>query len=92
MNNVLHAGLNARFSTEAIAYLTSSALVLPDLDLLDEDKELILSLYVRGLNIIIISFAVLIVIMLLASLCLRDYGLSQGRLPEVNSDPDSYEE
>ncbi|KAJ5672645.1 hypothetical protein N7507_001772 [Penicillium longicatenatum] len=92
LNNVLHTGLKARFSTKMIVHLTSSALRLSDLGLLDEDKKLILALYVRGLNIIFMSFAVLTSVMLLASLCLHDYGLTQGRQPEVNIDADSHEE
>ncbi|KAJ5735676.1 uncharacterized protein N7483_000801 [Penicillium malachiteum] len=77
LNNILQAGLKERFSPEIISRLTSSALSLPDLELSDEDKRLVLAVYARGLNIVFISFSILTVIMFMASLGLRDYGLGQ---------------
>ncbi|KAJ5947478.1 hypothetical protein N7466_000493 [Penicillium verhagenii] len=92
MSNVLQAGLRARFSQEMIKHLASSALTLPDIELSAEDKKLILDLYVRGLNIIFLSFSVLTAILLLASLFLHEYGLVQGKQPEFHRDESSHEE
>ncbi|KAJ6022039.1 hypothetical protein N7540_007543 [Penicillium herquei] len=77
LNNILQNGLKERFSPEIISRLTSSALSLPELKLSDEDKRLVLAVYARGLNTVFISFSVLTVIMFMASLGLRDYGLGQ---------------
>ncbi|KAJ5609549.1 hypothetical protein N7528_010116 [Penicillium herquei] len=77
LNNILQAGLKERFSPEIISRLTSSALSLSDLKLSDDDKRLVLAVYARGINIVFVSFSVLTVIMFMASLGLRDYGLDQ---------------
>ncbi|KAJ5709072.1 hypothetical protein N7493_010406 [Penicillium malachiteum] len=56
---------------------------ITDLKLSDDDKKLVLAVYARGLNIVFISFGVLTVIMFMASLGLRDYGLDQKvQLPQ----------
>jgi uncharacterized membrane protein YqjE len=75
LNNVLQNGLKARFSSKLISQLTSSAFALADMDLSDDDKQLISSVYMRGLHVVFVSYALLISFLFVSTLFLRDYGL-----------------
>jgi len=75
LNNVLQNGLKARFSSELISQLTSSAFALADMDLPDDDKQLISSVYMRGLHVVFVSYALLTSLLFVSTLFLRDYGL-----------------
>jgi uncharacterized membrane protein YqjE len=75
LNNVLQKGLKARFSSKLISQLTSSAFALADMDLSDDDKKLISSVYMRGLHVVFVSYALLISFLFVSTLFLRDYGL-----------------
>lgn len=79
LNNVLHSGLKGRFSPALISQLSSSAFSLSELDLSDEDRNVIMAVYMRGLNTIFVSYAGLTAVMFLLSLCLHDYGLTGRR-------------
>jgi hypothetical protein len=70
--------LNSRFSPSLIAKLTSSAFSLKDLGLNDEEIDTICGAYMKGLNAVFISFAVLIFIHLCACVFIQDYGLRRG--------------
>lgn len=71
VNNVLHTGLKTRFNTEMIAHSKFLCLCIARARLFG-DKKLTLALYVRSLKIMFMSLAGSTVIMLLATLCLRD--------------------
>ena len=58
-----------------LSQLVSSAFNLDDLDISNQDKELILALYMKGLRAVFISYAVLASIYFLCSLLVKDYGL-----------------
>lgn len=81
LTNILHSGLKERFSWGVISQLTSFTFFLSNscLPSSDDDKSLIIGVYARGLHAVFISFAVLTGIMLVACLCLRDYGLKIKR-------------
>ncbi|KAJ6133476.1 hypothetical protein N7471_008691 [Penicillium samsonianum] len=80
LNNYLHAGLKGHFSPEMISHIASSAFNLSETNLSAEEKSMILDVYVGGINAVFVSYGVLTVVLFLATLCLRDYGLD--RKPE----------
>ena len=75
LNNVLQNGLKGRFSPELIPQLASSAFALADMDLSNDDKQLISSVYMRGLHVVFVSYALLTSFLFVSTLFLRDYGL-----------------
>lgn len=76
LNNVLHNDLKGRFSEELISKITSSAFVLYDFNLTDEDQKLISNAYMHGLRTVFTVFAVLMLLFFVLSLCIKDYGLA----------------
>lgn len=82
LNNVLQNGLKSHFSPELISQLASSAFVLPDLGLSDEEKSIVLDVYMQGLHTVFVSYGILTAVMFLASLCLFDYGLGNKETGE----------
>ncbi|GFF53934.1 hypothetical protein IFM51744_08234 [Aspergillus udagawae] len=75
MNNVLYSGLKGKLSPEVISQLTSSAFALRNTDLSDDDKQLVSTVYMRGVQAVFVSYAVLTAIYFLCSLFIEDYGL-----------------
>ena len=72
LNNVLHSGLKGRFSPALISQLSSSAFSLSELDLSDEDRNVIMAVYMRGLNTIFVSYAGLTAVMSFSEKSLKD--------------------
>ena len=75
LNTILQSGLKGRFSPELISQLTSSAFALSDLDLSEEDKELISTVYMRGLHGVFISYAIFMALQFLLSLFIKEHSL-----------------
>ncbi|KAF7177472.1 hypothetical protein CNMCM7691_005725 [Aspergillus felis] len=84
LNNVLYRGLKGKLSPELISQLTSSAFALRSIDLSDDDKHLVSTVYMRGVQAVFVSYAVLITVYFLCSLFLEDYGLG-GKYAQVKS-------
>ena len=77
LNNILHNGLEGRFSPELISQLASSAFALKDLNLSEDDNQLISTVYMTGLRAVFASYAMLIALYFLSSLFVEDYGLGR---------------
>jgi hypothetical protein len=75
LNNIIRNGLQGKFSDSLISQLTSSAFTLADLDLSDDEKQLISSVYMRGLHAVFMSYAALMILLFLCTLFVYDYGL-----------------
>ncbi|KAL7928720.1 major facilitator superfamily domain-containing protein [Trichoderma chlorosporum] len=80
--NVLSGQLKMKISDSLIVKLISSAFALKDLHLTDEEMEMIIQAYMKGLHAVFVIFAVLISIHLCSCLSLRDYGLKQGKVQQ----------
>ncbi|KAI1334940.1 putative efflux pump antibiotic resistance protein [Xylariaceae sp. FL0016] len=76
LGNVLTSGLKDRFPPEVVSQLASSVLSLPDLDLTQEDRDLILRTYMKGIHIVFITFAPLIGLVLVSSIMIKNKPLS----------------
>jgi uncharacterized membrane protein YqjE len=63
LNNILYNGLKTRLSPQLISQLASaSTLALAELDLSEDDKRLVSTVYMRGLSAVFASYAVLIAV------------------------------
>lgn len=82
LGNLLFSQLKSAFSSDLIAKLTSSAFVLKDLDLSDEERSMISQAYTNGLRAVFSCFAVLGVVHLCACLCIQDYGLKRENVKQ----------
>lgn len=76
---MLSSQLKTRISDSLILKLISSAFALKDLHLTDEEMDMITHAYMKGLHAVFVIFAVLISIHLCSCVCIRDYGLKQGK-------------
>ena len=76
LNNVLYNGLKGKLSSKELSKLLSSGFKLDDLHISKQDEELILTVYMKGLRAVFISYAVLASIYFLCSLLVKGYGLS----------------
>ncbi|KAK6540821.1 hypothetical protein TWF694_008209 [Orbilia ellipsospora] len=86
LGNVLFGQLKSRFSESLIAKLISSAFVLDEMDFTEEEKDMIIRAYIKGLNTVFFSFAVIAVVHLCCCICLQDYGLKQQRQKNLQSE------
>ncbi|KAI1119925.1 putative efflux pump antibiotic resistance protein [Nemania abortiva] len=77
LSNMLSSQLRSRFGPALVSKLTSSAFALKDLNVTAEERVMIVEAYMRGLQAVFSSFAVLIAVHLCACACIRDYGLKQ---------------
>lgn len=75
---MLSSQLRSKFGPDLVAKLTSSAFALKDLNLTEEERAMITEAYMKGLQAVFASFAVLIAVHLCACASIRDYGLNQG--------------
>ncbi|OJJ43040.1 hypothetical protein ASPZODRAFT_19744 [Penicilliopsis zonata CBS 506.65] len=82
LSNVLQSGLRDRFPPEVIAGLTSNVLDLPRTNLSEEDQQLILSVYMRGLHAVFVSYAPLIGLCFLSSLLVTNYPVGRKVMSE----------
>ncbi|KAI1149645.1 putative efflux pump antibiotic resistance protein [Nemania diffusa] len=78
LSNMLSSQLRSKFGPDLVAKLTSSAFALKDLNLTEEERAMITEAYMKGLQAVFASFAVLIAVHLCACASIRDYGLNQG--------------
>jgi len=79
LSNVLSSQLKSRFSDSLIVKLISSTFALKDLHLTDKERDIITQTYMKGPYAVFVSFSVLIAIHLCSCVCIRDYGLKQGK-------------
>ncbi len=79
LSNVLSGQLRGRISDSLIGQLISSAFALKDLPLTGEERDMITRAYMTGLRAVFVSFAALAAVYFCSCVCIRDYGLKQGK-------------
>ncbi|KAL4895218.1 major facilitator superfamily-domain-containing protein [Aspergillus ambiguus] len=93
LNNTLQAGLKDRFDAEVIAQLTSSSFAMDSMDLSEQDKSLISKVYMRGLHVVFVTYAVLISGVFVAFLLVKDQSLGgkgeEHKYQELHDQEDS---
>ncbi|KAI9925926.1 hypothetical protein AWENTII_011932 [Aspergillus wentii] len=89
LNNTLQRSLQAKFTSDLISQLTSSAFALGDLPLSNEDKQLISSVYLHGVKRVFLSYAGLMIFMFVLSLFIEDYGLQRKQPNRADSESES---
>jgi len=77
LNNVLYAELSGIIDPDILAQITSSVFSLPNLNLSEEEKTLVLEVYMKGLHAVFTLYACLIGICLVGSLFVVDRGLAE---------------
>jgi len=77
LNNVLYAELSGIIDPDILAQITSSVFSLPNLNLSEEEKTLVLEVYMKGLRAVFTLYACLIGICFFASLFVVDRGLAE---------------
>jgi hypothetical protein len=85
LNNVLYAELSGIINADILAQVTSSVFALPDLDLSEEEKRLILEVYMKGINAVFTLYACLVGICFITSMFVVDRGLAEQE-EEVNGE------
>ena len=76
LNNILQRRLKVAFSPALISQFTSSAFVLADLDLSEEEKSMVLAAYMEGLRAVFVVYAILLAVYFICTLSVEDYGLA----------------
>jgi hypothetical protein len=77
LNNTLQKGLKERIPPSLVSQLTSSGFSLRSANLSEDEKQLILSVYVKGIQYIFISYAAFIGLCFLSSLFVEDHGVAE---------------
>ena len=77
LNNVLYAELNGIIHPDILAQITSSVFALPNMNLSQEEKTLILEVYMRGIHAVFTLYACLVGICFVTSIFVVDRGLAE---------------
>jgi hypothetical protein len=85
VNNVLYTELSDTIDPDILAQITSSVFALPNLNLSEEEKILVLEVYMRGIHAVFTLYACLVGICFVASMFVVDRGLAEKE-EETNND------
>jgi len=77
LNNVLYAELSGIIDPDILAQITSSVFALPNLNLTEVEKTLVLEVYMKGIHAVFTLYACLVGICFVASMFVVDRGLAE---------------